>query len=98
MQGMGGMQGGMPGQQMQGGMGQMQGMGMQGGMPGQQMQGGMPGQQMGGMPGQMPGQQMPGGMPGMPGQMPGGGQWICDCCGTTNTGDVCTACANPRPM
>ena len=112
MQGGMGQMGGMPGQQMQGGMGQMGGMpqqqmqggmGQMGGMPGQQMQGGMG--QMGGMPqqmqGGMPGQQMPGGMPGqMPGGMPGGmpGQWICDCCGTANTGDVCTACANPRPM
>jgi hypothetical protein len=98
-----GMQGGMNGMGMQQGMnpgmqGGMNGMGMQQGMnPG--MQGGMNG--MGMQQGMNPGMQ--GGMNGMgmqQGMNPGmqAGTWVCDCCGTTNTGDVCVGCSNPRPM
>ena len=106
-QGMG-MQGGMmnQGMGMQGGM-MNQGMGMQGGMnPNMGMQQGMNpnmGMQQGMNPnmgmqqGMNPNMGMQQGMnPGM--GMQQGGTWICECCGTTNTGKFCTGCATPRPM
>ena len=81
-------------QGMQGGM--QQGYGMNNMQQGYGMNPNMQ-QGMGMNPGMQQGMGMnPGMQQGM--GMQAGGTWVCDCCGTTNTGATCIGCSNPRPM